>query len=472
MNSYFPAQTQSVRCAGRGGGLKVNSVPQRLQFGTAKWLANPWDRRIIALTTGKNSIGNMSIKSNGKSGSIGSMQLIAQNKISPALSIWLDAIRGLAAVEVFIGHLRPVCFETDPKLPGLSGMAIKTFYFSTSLAHQAVVIFFVLSGFLVGGSVLMELRETGGIRLWPYTAARVARIHSVLIPALLLGGVLDAAGAYGLQASNIYEHDHFQRILWWSVSQGLTWQVFLGNLACVQTIYTPVFGSNGPLWSLANEFWYYFLFPALLIALWRGARSWRRGAASVTAVALLWMLGPARDYYFLIWLAGLAPRFVPARWSPPAWCAGLVFCIALFCCKAASVRTGTMSVELLDTIVAGTFVIFLWSLLKRPMPMPGWLTPGIRGLAASSFTLYACHFPMVIFMGAALNRLGPWSVPGSILHLQSWLVFVGEFIVIMAAVWGLSILTERKHHLLKQWLVSRSPNLRPEGINRDRVRAG
>jgi peptidoglycan/LPS O-acetylase OafA/YrhL len=386
------------------------------------------------------------------------MQLIAQNRISPALSIWLDAIRGLAAVEVFMGHLRPVCFETDPGLPGLSGMLIKAFYFITSLSHQAVMIFFVLSGFLVGGNVFAELRETGGVRLWPYIAARVARIHSVLIPALLLGGALDAAGAYGLQASDIYEHGFFHRVLWWPLSQGLTWQVFLGNLACVQTVFTPVFGTNGPLWSLTNEFWYYFLFPALLLALWRGARGWRRVAAFATAVAVLWMLGPGRDFYFLIWLAGLAARFLlPVRWSLPTWCAGLVFCTVSFCCKSASLQSGAVRLGLLDSVMAGAFVIFLWSLAKRPMPMPGWLTPGVRGLAASSFTLYACHFPMVIFMGAVLNHFGLWSVPGSILHLRSWLVFVGGFIVIGAAIWGLSILTERKHLLLKQWLAAPRP---------------
>jgi len=179
---------------------------------------------------------------------------------------------------------------------------------------------------------------------------------------------------------------------------------------------------------------------------------------------LLWMLGPQRDFYFLIWLAGLMPRFIPARWSPPPWGAGLVFCLALFCCKAASVRFTTLNAALLlDSILAGAFVIFLWSLSKRAVPLPGWLTPGIRGLAASSFTLYACHFPVVIFMGALLNHFRPASVPGSILHLQSWLIFVGGFIVILAAIWGFSILTERKHHLLKQWLTSLGPKLTLKG---------
>jgi peptidoglycan/LPS O-acetylase OafA/YrhL len=36
---------------------------------------------------------------------------------------------------------------------------------------------------------------------------------------------------------------------------------FVGNLAFLQTIAVPIFGTNGPMWSLANEFWYYLIFP-------------------------------------------------------------------------------------------------------------------------------------------------------------------------------------------------------------------
>ena len=40
-----------------------------------------------------------------------------------------------------------------------------------------------------------------------------------------------------------------------------SWLTFLGNLTFFQNIYVPAFGSNGPIWSLANEFWYYIVFP-------------------------------------------------------------------------------------------------------------------------------------------------------------------------------------------------------------------
>ena len=36
---------------------------------------------------------------------------------------------------------------------------LKAFYFLTGLGHQAVIIFFVLSGFFVGGSILKNLEN-------------------------------------------------------------------------------------------------------------------------------------------------------------------------------------------------------------------------------------------------------------------------------------------------------------------------
>jgi len=54
------------------------------------------------------------------------------------------------------------------------------------------------------------------------------------------------------------------------------------NVFFLQTITVPVYGSNSPLWSLANEFWYYLLFPLLLLAPQRG---WLKGGL-LFAVAL------------------------------------------------------------------------------------------------------------------------------------------------------------------------------------------
>ena len=51
---------------------------------------------------------------------------------------------------------------------------------------------------------------------------------------------------------------------------------FIGNMFGLQTILVPSFGGNFPLWSLANETWYYILFPLLVLVLRGRSIAWRR----------------------------------------------------------------------------------------------------------------------------------------------------------------------------------------------------
>jgi peptidoglycan/LPS O-acetylase OafA/YrhL len=61
----------------------------------------------------------------------------------------------------------------------------KLFYSITALGSQAVVIFFVLSGFLIGGS-LADSMQRGSFDLERYLMARFVRIYIVYIPALVI----------------------------------------------------------------------------------------------------------------------------------------------------------------------------------------------------------------------------------------------------------------------------------------------
>ena len=67
--------------------------------------------------------------------------------------VHLDCLRGVAALLVCLEHLRAFLFVPFAQLKSL-GVFTKGFYLVTGLGHQAVMIFFVLSGFLVGGSVI------------------------------------------------------------------------------------------------------------------------------------------------------------------------------------------------------------------------------------------------------------------------------------------------------------------------------
>ena len=74
------------------------------------------------------------------------------NKIIKEHFYWLDAIRFIAAFMVLFSHSRNDFFLAYGDLP-VEDKGLGTFIFYTlgRLGHEAVIVFFVLSGFLVGG---------------------------------------------------------------------------------------------------------------------------------------------------------------------------------------------------------------------------------------------------------------------------------------------------------------------------------
>ena len=127
------------------------------------------------------------------------------------------------------------------------------------------MVFFVLSGyFYIGTSVL----ESVGKQEWSwrtYLVTRITRLQLVLLPALVLGALWDRIGMKIPQAAALY-YQGLYKFYSPSVALRSTFPVFLGNFFYLQSIVSPIFGSNGPLWSLSYEFWYYIVFPALILA--------------------------------------------------------------------------------------------------------------------------------------------------------------------------------------------------------------
>lgn len=376
--------------------------------------------------------------------------------ISAEASAWLDWIRALAAIIVFVGHLRIFCLGDFSAYNGNIPLYIKAFYHISGLGHQAVIVFFVLSGFLVGGSVLKELTETGGLRIYNYIVARIARIHSVLVPALLLGGLADWIGLHIVQAYEVYERRHYTVILHQSVSGQLDFSTLLANLACLQTIVRPVLGSNSPLWSLANEFWYYFLFPALLITVWPGTPLHRRFVAGLIAVVIIWMLGLTKNLYFVFWLAGVGVRLAPSGRAIPGWIILFLFLGVLEATQITSSQIALMEwlgVTGSDALVAASFSTFLWVVISHPIRLPTSLARLGKLMASCSYTLYACHFPLAALFVAILIQMFGWVLPGDVLRWNTWAVFVTAILLLGSTCLLISLATERQHYHVKRWLL-------------------
>lgn len=99
---------------------------------------------------------------------------------------WLDLIRFIAAFVVVISHCSMTFFtnyeELDNAYHTTSGAII---YLMLRSGAEAVTIFFVLSGFLVGGIAIQRIRD-GSFDLKSYMIDRSVRILLPLIPALIL----------------------------------------------------------------------------------------------------------------------------------------------------------------------------------------------------------------------------------------------------------------------------------------------
>lgn len=207
----------------------------------------------------------------------------------------LNSVRFLAAFMVVIFHLRTLFIEDFGDAAG-QGVVTMALYAVMSLGHQAVIVFFVLSGYWVGGSVISGLRR-GIFNAADYSSARLVRLWLVLLPALVLTFALDSLGRAVYGSSDIYSGstEYHSLLPEEGVAAHTSWSTAFGNATFLQDIYSPTFGSNSPLWSLAAEFWYYLAFPAMFVLVWRGVSGRARllsAGVLVGAVAVV-ALGPA-----------------------------------------------------------------------------------------------------------------------------------------------------------------------------------
>lgn len=310
-----------------------------------------------------------------------------------ARSEHLDALRAAAALLVWCGHVRPLLFVNHSALSEPGPLAY-AFYAVTDLGHQAVIVFFALSGYLVGGPALIAMRA-GRFDWLSYALRRLTRLWIVLIPALCLTFLLDQAGAW-LAGGLGYDGAYFGAVRSGPApGQALdhSWAALLGNLAFLQTIAVPIYGSNDPAWSLANEFWYYALFPALAsLVAGRGPRG-ARAAAAVFSLAALVLLPPALTLLGAIWAAGAvaAQQAGEGRWRG-GWtaAAGLLALVAV----AASERHPGLLTDLLLGLCVS-------ALLPGLAHLPS-LGTTYRRLARwgseVSFSLYLLHYPFLLFL--------------------------------------------------------------------------
>jgi peptidoglycan/LPS O-acetylase OafA/YrhL len=149
-------------------------------------------------------------------------------------SVHLDALRGFAAFCVLLNHFRDALF-VDYEAIARHNPLTAAAYLVSGLGHQSVIVFFVLSSYLVGASVLRSVRK-GNWSWRAYLLARFSRLYVVLLPALLLGGALDWLGMHRPGTEAVYSGNSGMHALAINVHSTLTWPVLVANNLFLQTI--------------------------------------------------------------------------------------------------------------------------------------------------------------------------------------------------------------------------------------------
>lgn len=270
------------------------------------------------------------------------------------------------------------------------------------LAQGAVMVFFVLSGFLIGKSLTRNIHQNNILNISSYLIDRFNRIYPPLIFSLIIVGVLYFIAPYcfvtnslEFTASDQYlARQSFEITLSSVLSSAFFLNGFIGETISV----------NGPLWSLSYEVWYYIIAALML-------KSSKLGYAIATAllVIILGFLNTDFIVHSVIWFLGLllcilhnnnifnqklnklfyffgftgtlifSYLFLATQYNLPT--------VNLTFLNNSSLILYKLSLGLLTTC-------FIYSLLRGTKKFATLF----KGASSYSYTLYIIHFPILLFI--------------------------------------------------------------------------
>ena len=344
--------------------------------------------------------------------------------MTPAYSIYLDLVRFIAALAVYLDHLSAYPFSRDVKS---NWQPLLDTYGGT-----AVVIFFVLSGYVI--AYVASTRETTPIE---YASSRIARLYSVVVLALVLTYAFDSLGM-----SLNPEFYRIQKVLWKPES----WAGYLSSAIFVNEFQVFRFngivpGTNAPYWSLSFEATYYLLAGLMLFARRRLALPMSAvilvfAGRTITALLPIWVLGFAL-YRGRTWLRWRIP-------APGTVCGGSAIVILLI--PAISIHLpadyfgvvfpwgrGPFNRNLLGdyatAIAFGINLLATRQMLTQSTAVPTRIGIFIKWLGGLSFPMYAIHYPALCLFAA----ISPWprATPANMIFVST---AVGLLIVLVTPI--------------------------------------
>ena len=314
-----------------------------------------------------------------------------QEKLDRSYRPDIDGIRALAILSVVLYHAN---------VPLLTG------------GFTGVDVFFVLSGYLIGGHIFSELQADrfSYLRFYQRRAKRILPAFYVVLAFVIAGIVLL------LSPLNAYLAAYSGLAATLSISNVQFWQS--AGYFAPKSELNPLLMT----WSLGVEEQFYFVIPLLMVLLARVRRSWMLPSILVVCVI---------SFVFAVWALPDYPNLVFYLLPSRAWELGVGVALAVFeLSRGRYTETGALAQAMSVAGFAGIALPFF--LLNRTTPFPGaaalptvlgtalvlavpqsWISrkllslPPLVYIGRISYSWYLWHWPLLAFLRVVYAETTP-----------------------------------------------------------------
>ncbi len=306
--------------------------------------------------------------------------------------------RGIAALVVVIAHMHQI-FLT-PYL-GPQHRAAQAFSF---MADQSVMIFFIISGFLITHSIIENIkRNQGQFDIVAYAASRIARIYPPLCFAVLLSIIFYSVICFfslpGSSADFPFGIGAFPP----------TREIYVISWADLKNtlfMHNGLLEVNGPLWSLFVE-WRIYILAGTLAWLIKANGTMQKiiiFGIFIYSCRKLLNINEHSLFYLQVWLIGSITSLVLhklLKWKlPNRKFVLIVLCLIILgwvCSTPDLITAGGTNSSFQRSAFRLLTCVFWCSLLFYRLPAIAKQIPLARWLGNFSYSLYILHFPIMLF---------------------------------------------------------------------------
>lgn len=329
----------------------------------------------------------------------------------------LDGIRGLSALYVMVHHARlglTQSFQIGLSLHPEKYTVIEklTVYFLGlfKYGHEAVIVFFVLSGFVIHLKQAASDYNVVHFKTVNYLKKRIIRIYPTLLTAFILGFVIDII-VHILTGETI--RSLFQK---YQISD------FFNNILLIPD--TPVFGINYPIWSLKHEWFFYLIYPALL---WGASKHKLIPLGLVGGLYVSYCIGikfpllGASAYTLSTWLIGCILAFC---YKKHLFFKEITFLMTFIVIYIFMPREDVNFYPYLDVMFGLITAGGIAFLISKPQCLISKVIAKLTGFGTFSYTLYLMHTPLIYGMQKII-----FSFKGTYTPYHPWFVILACFII-------------------------------------------